>query len=183
MFKKTPQIFSFSKQNLQDKINAIISVGLFREQVIKITSISSSVLTYDINSVQKKIHIFKKYGYTDEQIVNILTNHSSILGSSEENINNKLDFYLSIGLFKVVYLDPKQLIQSVDLTYARYKFYDELDLAVSFDNYKLLFLSRQHFNQKYNITSEKLIEMYPIEDENMYNGVSYKPKMNVKKIL
>lgn len=183
MFKKMPQILTFSKEKIQDKIDSLVSVGLSKSQVITITALSPSILTYDIHTFQNKINLFKEYGYNAEQIILLLQHHPAILGSSEENIRNKLDFYLSIGLFAIVYLEPKQLIQGLDLTYARYKFFTEKGMNISLYNYRLLFNSTENFKKKYGFTSKDLIAIYPLAAENKYDGINFKPKTNIKKVL
>ena len=52
----------------------------------------------------------------------------------------KIEFYNSIGLHELVLVAPRRLMQSVDLSYARYMFYKDKGIDVSIDNYIILFI-------------------------------------------
>ena len=54
-------------------------------------------------------------------------------------------------------------MQSVNLSYARYMFFEEKQIKVSMDNYIILFVGNRQFENQYGITKEELIEKYDYE--------------------
>ena len=58
-------------------------------------------------------------------------------------------------------INPKYLMQSVDLSYARYEFYkNEKELIITIDNYKKIFVSQKQFENETKITKKELLEKY-----------------------
>lgn len=94
----------------------------------------------------------------------------NIYGLSIENLKQKIDFYDSIGLHDVTIVDPKQLMQGIELSYARYMFYQDNDEEINIGNYKRLFIAQHQFEKKYKISREELLAKYKysetVEDEN-----------------
>ena len=85
----------------------------------------------------------------------------SIYGFTIDNLRKKKEFYDSIGLSKIIFINPKQLIPSIDLIYARYMFYKNMGIEIDIDNYLLLFLGNKIFSLKYGIDREELVKSYP----------------------
>ena len=70
-------------------------------------------------------------------------------------------------------INPKLLMQSVDLSYARYMFYKEIGLDVDMSNYRKLFTSNKKFEKTYGVTKQELLEKYSYEKhmEEIKNGI------------
>ena len=99
-------------------------------------------------------------GYTDEQIINMTISLPSIYGFNIDTIREKKIFYDSIGLSDVLIHEPKQMIQSVELSYARYMYYSDLGIEIDMKNYKLLFIPQKMFEKKYGFTKDELMSKY-----------------------
>ena len=56
--------------------------------------------------------------------------------------------------------DSKNLMQSINLSYARYKFYEERGIVIDINNYRRLFISKNSFEKIYKITNDELISKY-----------------------
>ena len=54
-----------------------------------------------------------------------------------------------------------KLIQSLELTYARYRFLSDLGIMINIDNYNKLFYMQSQFSNKYGITNNELLNRYP----------------------
>jgi len=52
-------------------------------------------------------------------------------------------------------------MQSVELTYARYRFLSDLGIIINDDNYLKLFYNQKIFCAQYGITNEELLNKYP----------------------
>jgi hypothetical protein len=79
---------------------------------------------------------------------------------SIENISEKVSFYRSIGLGQIPIVKPVYLMQSVDLSYARYCFYIEKDIEIDMDTCFKLFINQQKFEDTYGLSNLDLINRY-----------------------
>lgn len=129
---------------------------------------------YSINSIKDETLIKKlkdnfnyllKMGYTKEEVIKMAKNLPSIYGLSIENIKQKIEFYDSIGIHELAVINPKQLIQSVNLSYARYSFYKDRGIDIDIKSHKKLFIEQKRFEKAYGITKKELLEKY---DYNKY---------------
>ena len=92
--------------------------------------------------------------------VKITLNLPQLYTLSIENIKEKIEFYREIGIEDIVLTNTKQLIQSIDLSYARYKFYESIGLTIDMTNYQKLFIGQKHFQQIYKLSNQELKELY-----------------------
>ena len=83
---------------------------------------------------------------------------------SIENIKQKITFLRTIGLGFIAIEDTKQLMQSIDLTYARYMFFKEKGIEVTRDNYRRLFYNAKIFEKQYGIDKSSLLEKYNYQE-------------------
>lgn len=74
-----------------------------------------------------------------------------------EKVKNYLKEF---GLDCVVLGNTKYLMQSVNLTYARYEFLKDKNIIVNNDNYNLLFIGNNDFRKKFKIEKTELLEKY-----------------------
>ena len=89
----------------------------------------------------------------------------SIYNLSIENMKQKIEFYDSINLHSLAVVEPKKLMQSVKLSYARYYFFMEKGIKIDETNYAQLFREQSRFEKRYGITKKELLEKYPYEPE------------------
>ena len=80
-------------------------------------------------------------------------------------MKQKIEFYDSINLHSLAVVEPKKLMQSVKLSYARYYFFMEKGIKIDETNYALLFINQSRFEKQYGITKKELLEKYPYEPE------------------
>ena len=79
---------------------------------------------------------------------------------NESKISKKIDYLREINLDFVVLEDTKQLIQSVDLTYARYEYFKSKNQNIDSNNYRLLFYNNKKFTKQFGIEKKELLETY-----------------------
>ena len=173
MTKSSPQIYSYSIENMKQKIEDIISLGYTKEEVIKMTKILPAIYGLSIESMKQKIDDMISLGYTRKEVINMTKDLPAIYGYSKKNMKQKKDFYDSIGLHELVSVDPKQLIQSVNLSYARYCFYKDKGIDIDMNNYRKLFVREDQFEKSNGITKQELIEKYD------YDKYEEQRKMNL----
>ena len=165
MTKTLPAIYGYSIENMKQKIEDIISLGYTKEEVIKMTKILPAIYGLSIESMKQKIEDIISLGYTKEEVIKMTKSLPQIYGLSIESMKQKIDFYDSIDMHELAVIDSKQLMQSVNLSYARYSFYKDRGIDIDMNNYGKLFVGQKNFEKTYGITKKELLEKY---DYNKY---------------
>ena len=165
MAKSSPSIYGLSKENIKQKIKDMNTLGYTKEEVIKMTKILPQIYCYSIESMKQKIEDIIELGYTKEEVIKMTKSLPAIYGYSIENMKQKIEFYDSIDMHNLAVINPKQLMQSVNLSYARYSFYKNIGTDIDMNNYVKLFIGQKQFEKTYGITKQKLLEKY---DYNKY---------------
>ena len=124
-----------------------------------------SIYGLSIESMKQKIEDIISLGYTKEEVIKMTKILTSIYGLSIENMKQKIEFYDSIDMHELAVINPKQLMQSVNLSYARYSFYKDRGIDIDMNNYGKLFVGQKNFEKTYGITKKELLEKY---DYNKY---------------
>jgi len=153
-------IYCLNIESIKKKINEIEKLGFNYNDVIKMTNIFPCIYSYSIKNMEQKISDIMSLGYSKDEVIKIIKSLPSILGLNIKNIKEKLNFYNSITLSKFIINNPKYLMQSVELSYARYMFLTSSGLIIDETNYYRIFLSQKRFKASYNIDTDKLISMY-----------------------
>ena len=141
------------------------------------TVIHSSVYSYSIDSMKKKIDDMVALGFNYKNVIEMTLKLPTLFGLSIDNIKNKKEFYDQIGLTDIMILKPKFIMQSVDLSYARYMFYKDKETEINLNNCTVLFMDQKVFIKKYGISNKELIEIYNYQE---YIENNTKRKSNIK---
>ena len=158
-----PTIYGYSTENMKQKIKDIQNLGYTKEEVIKMTKTQPMICGLNIETIYQKFKDIEDLGYTKEEVLKITKTFPTIYSLSSETIKQKIEFYDSIDMHEIAVVDPKQLMQSVSLSYARYKFYEEKNITITMDNYKKLFLDQKSFEKQYSLTKQELLNKYNYE--------------------
>ena len=165
MTKTLPSIYGYSIENMKQKIVDIMELGYTKEEVIKMTKTLPAIYSLSIENMKQKIVDIMELGYTKEEVIKMTKALPSIYGLSIENIKQKIDFYNLIDMHELAVIDAKMLMQSINLSYARYSFYIDLGINIDMNNYRKLFINQKQFEKTYGITKEELLKRY---DYNKY---------------
>ena len=151
--------------HLKDIFTFFLECGYTKEEVIKITKILPAIYGLSIENMKQKIVDIMDLGYTKEEVIKMTKTLPALYGLSIENIKQKIDFYNLIGMHELAVIDAKNLMQSTNLSYARYSFYIDLGINIDMNNYRKLFINQKQFEKTYGITKEELLKRY---DYNKY---------------
>ena len=160
-------------EKVRDNYSFLLKLGYKREEIIKITKSLPEIYGYSTRTIEQKMKDMISLGYTRKEVINMTKDLPAIYGYSKKNMKQKKDFYDSIGLHELVSVDPKQLIQSVNLSYARYCFYKDKGIDIDMNNYRKLFVREDQFEKSNGITKQELIEKYD------YDKYEEQRKMNL----
>ena len=165
MTVNSPQIFGLSIDNISKRIDDIVAIGYAKEEVIKMSIYFPQLLCLSIDNIQQKIDDIMALEYQKEEVIKMTIIIPQLFGYSIENIKQKMEFYDLINIREVIVIDPRMLIQSVNLSYARYQFYINNEITIDITNYKKLFVEQKKFEKMYGITKKDLLKKY---DYNKY---------------
>ena len=164
MTKTLPSLYSLSIENIKQKIEDLISLGYSQEDVIKMTKLLPALYSYSIENIKQKIEDLISLGYSQEDVIKMIKLLPALYSYSIENIKQKITFLGERQLDFIVIEDTKKLMQSIDLTYARYMFFKDKGIEVTRDNYQRLFYSAKIFEKQYGIDKSSLLEKYNYQE-------------------
>lgn len=144
-------IASYTDETLLKKfidINQFLLNNDYTKEEIKRMTISYPVIySYSIENMQRKIENMILLGYKREEVLKMTALYPEIYGLNIENIKQKIDFYDSINMHQLVIMDPKILMQSVAVSYARYQFYLSKGIIIDINNRSKLFVNNKYFEK------------------------------------
>ena len=164
MTKILPSLYGCGIDNIKQKIDDLISLGYSHEDVIKMTKFFPSLYGLNIENIKQKIDDLISLGYGHEDVIKMTKTLPTLYGLNIENINQKLTFLREMHLDFIVVEDTKKLMQSIDLTYARYVFFKEKGIEITKDNYRRLFYDAKRFEKQYGIDKSTLLEKYNYQE-------------------
>ena len=164
MTKNLPAIYGYSIENIKQKIEDMEELGYSRKEVIKMTKNLPAIYSYSIRNIKQKIKDMEGLGYSRKEVVKMTKSLPQIYGLSIENIKQKIGFYDSIGLHFLAIVAPRNLMQSIKLSYARYMFFKEKGIVIDETSYRKLFVGQKQFEKKYGLTKNEILQKYPYEE-------------------
>ena len=173
MTSKCPQIYSLSIDNIENKTNQIMELGYRREEVLEMVRIYPTIYTFTISNMKKKLNELTSLGYSYEKIIIMTKKFPQLYSLNIDNIREKVDFFEYIGLADLIVLKNKLLMQSVELSYARYMFFLSMGISITKDNCEKLFMTEAAFEKRYKKSREELLELYKYD----YSKISYKKRI------
>ena len=162
--KSLPALYGYSIENIKQKVEDIISLGYTKEEVIKMTNTLPSIYSLGIENMKQKIEDIISLGYTKEEVIKMTNTLPAIYSYSIENMRQKIEYLKVIGLEYIAINDSKKLMQSVDLTYARYEFLKEKGIEVTLENYRKIFCGNKIFEKQYGITKQEILDKYNYDE-------------------
>lgn len=151
-------------ENIKNIFEVLLNLGYTRKEIIRMTKSHPQIYGYSIDNIKQKINDIMSLGYIKEEVIKMTKSLPPIYGSSIDNIKQKIEYYDSINLHKIAIVTPKNLIQSVELSYARYEFYKSKGIIINLENFNKLFISQKQFEKQYGISKKELLEKYNYEE-------------------
>ena len=167
MIRRCPNIICFDVLNLENKFNDLIELGFKKDDIISMTGECPNIFTYSTFSISGKIDGLVELGYSMEEVIKIIIGLPAVLGLSLDNLGEKINYLNDIGLHDVFVLNPKYLMQSVKLSYARYNFLKDSGILVTIDNYRKLFMGEKTFIKQYGISKDLLLDKYDYDNRSV----------------
>lgn len=159
-----PELISLGIQNIDNKIKKFISLGYSYEDVIKMTVQFPMLYGLSINNIDKKIEDMISLGYSLQNVRDMTKKLPTLYGMKLETIKEKKEFYDRIGIGEYIVKDPRKLMQSIDLSYARYMFYRGMGIKITRVNCYLLFDAQDDFIRKFGKNNKQLLDLYSYDE-------------------
>lgn len=126
--------------------------------------VSPAIYNYSIENIKQKIYDLISLGYSYNDVIKMTNTLPTLFGLSIENIKQKITFLKQIDLDFIAVNDTKKLMQSIDLTYARFSFFKDKGMEITKENYRRLFYNAKQFEKQYGIDKSTLIEKYNYQE-------------------
>ena len=157
-------ILKVSNMKYENRIRTLINLGYKEEDIEKIVD------AYPLNNmrddtlsknIKNNYNTLVSLGYSIQDVIKMTKTLPALFGYSEESIKHKIEYLRKINLDFIVREDTRQLIQSVELTYARHEYFkNEKGETITEETYRKLFYGSKVFKKIYGITNGELIEKY-----------------------
>ena len=76
----------------------------------------------------------------------------------------KKEFYDEIGLSEIFLVSTVDLMQGIELSYARYMYCKNMGINIDMSNYRVLFISKKQFEKKFGKNCDELLELYNYQE-------------------
>ena len=159
------RIFSISIENIFSKMHTLKDLRYDDNSIKKIICLFPNVLSFANEYLANKFDDIMYMGYTPSQVRHITTSFPNILSLSTDNIREKIVFYDFLEISDFILEKPKFLMQSVELSYARYMFYKSRGIEITEKNCIKLFASNSSFEFSYKINKENLLKLYKYDKD------------------
>ena len=117
-----------------------------------------------MSKINDRFNNLLTFGFKVEDARGIVLEFPVILGSTIENTNDKLNLYKEFGILNVIVKVPKYLIQSVELSFARYYYLNSIGIEINEENAFLLFINESVFKKRFKISKADLLDRFNYEE-------------------
>ena len=145
-----PSLLGITTEGILDRFEFFIQLGYTKEEFIKMSASLPALYNYSTDKITSRVRELLEFGYTKEEVIIISKVFPAIFSFSSESLSLKLDYYKFLNIERSFIKAPKNLIQSIELSYARYEFFKQNNM----------FMGSEQFKQLYGITNEEIIRMY-----------------------
>lgn len=175
--------YETKESNIDKKYNYLFyELNYTKEEIIDITSKFPIYYTLGLDTIKNRVENLIRLGYNIDTIKTIIYKFPPIISLKENTINKKYNYLKEIDIVEVFTQKPFYLMQSLELTKARYEYLINKELEVNKTNYSKLFLSSKKFKNSYGIDNEKLLKNYKEEKFEQQNNKTNKCKKRIKQI-
>lgn len=143
------------KKFFHDILDFLLSYGFNKREIDCIVRGCPSIFTIGFNTLKDKLDNLENY-FSKEEIISITTGYPAVLSMSINNLNSKLDYLKKINLLYLIITNPKNLMQSKELTTLRYDYFKDKKICIGIN----LFYGEKHFCLQYGIDKKGLYENY-----------------------
>lgn len=164
MIKKLPALLTYDSESLVGKINNFVSMGYEKQEVIEMIKKNPKLLSYSEKRLKDDFNSVINLDIEKDKVLYIFKQLSSLFGSDIEKTKGKILFFREMGLENIVLEKPRNLIQSIELTYARYNYLKDIGEDITTQDYNKLFIDGKYFKRKFGKSKEELLEMYNYEE-------------------
>jgi len=155
--------------------------GYSKEQIIYITYLFPEYFTLSMDTIKNRINNLYKLGFDDNVVRFLFYNFPQIISLKESCINEKYNYYFQLNLLEIFVKKPKCLIQSLELTDARYRYLISKGILVNEDNYSKLFISSNNFKKVYGIDNDELLKKYKEKEGYYEQGTNKRDTIKYRK--
>ena len=154
-------------KDLEAIYTIMYNIGYNDEEIDKILFDSNLVFIKESTLLKKLSDIYNlliSLGYSKSDVIKMTKLLPSLYSLSIENIKQKIIFLKESNLDFVILNDTKKLMQSIDLTFARYMYFKDNGITITSSNYRKLFYGNKVFEKQYSIDKITLLDKYNYQE-------------------
>lgn len=148
MVVKLPSLLGIDIKKYDDVFSFFESHGYSSLEIKDIVLGFPCIFSYSLDLLEEKFTVLSKY-FSLENIKRVTCDYPAIFGSLISSIDEKLKFVFDNNLNSFIINNPKDLMQSIDLTKERMKVLERNNMPINEDNIKLLYMDRRRFNSRF----------------------------------
>lgn len=158
---KASQILNTSVEKLEEYYVKMDVLGFTEEEKKFIISKNTSSLTTEIEVLLDKKAKLQEYGFTDEEACYIIYSYPDYFSMGLANIEDKLAAMKESDTLENLLEHPKNLIQSAELTRARYQYILSVDRNLLKGSYwRLIYSGEKLFYNRFKCYNEEVVLKY-----------------------
>ena len=160
ILRVNPSILCYTKESIMERINTLIDLGFTKEESIRLYSYQKTLFTTKPETIKDKIKVLRECKYSLDNVQSIVSKYPGVTGLNSDSIKDKITFYDSLGLHNIIVREPKHLMQSLTLSKARSRYFEENGMAINESNYRRLFMGEKVFAKQFHRTNQDILERY-----------------------
>lgn len=158
---KVSQVLNASAEHLEEKYTQMNYLGFTEEELNYIISKNISCLTTEIEVLIEKKNKLLEIGFADEEACYIIYVYPDYFSMSINNIEEKLAAMKESNTLRNLLDNPKNLIQSAELTRARYyHFVSESSEILENPYWRILYSGEKLFYRRFKRDNKEIVAKY-----------------------
>lgn len=151
-----PNILAYSLDNIKTKVQDLGKIGFTHQEVINMLTTAPTLFSNSKETIMAKIAVLNNF-FSEEETKRIILDFPQIFNFSVDSLLEKFNIYKKNGVIDLINGIPKRLMQSTELTLARFELFNNLNVPLEVVS-KNLFACQKDFVRKFGFTNEETLK-------------------------
>ena len=145
---------------LEEKRKCLSDLGYNIHEINKITGINPILYVLSLDNIQNTFNFLLSKGFSLKEVILITVKAPMVFNYSLESLNEKINILSKFSLKEDLVKRPSYLLQSVNLSVSRLRFFKENKIVLDHKAFNYLVLSNFEFIKKFGISNDDLKKKY-----------------------
>lgn len=151
-----PNILAYSLDNIKTKMQDLEKIGFTHKEVVNMLATAPTLFSNSKETIIAKIAVLNNF-FSEEETKRIILDFPQIFNFSVGYLLEKMNIYKKNGVIDLISSVPKRLMQSTELTLARFELLNNLNVPLEVVP-KNLFACQKDFVRKFGFTNEETLK-------------------------